>query len=75
MKKPRVIVRSGINHEPLLDTTDAQQIEFYDHTGDLVALVGHVFNPYMWYYSDRKDSDWPDVLARTGFLSEALKVN
>jgi hypothetical protein len=72
MNGPRVVVRSGVNAAPLLDTTDAQQIEFYDHNGDLVALVGHVFSPYMWFYSDKKDDDWPAVLARTGFLSDAI---
>lgn len=74
MQKPRVIVRNGINSEPLLDTTEAQQIEFYDCDGELIALVGHVFSPHMWYYSDRSDKDWPDVLARTGFLSNVVSA-
>jgi|AACY02.16.fsa_nt_gi hypothetical protein len=69
MPEPRVVVRKGINCEPLLDTTEANQIEFYDDNGELVALVGHVFSPYMWFYSDKNDSDWGEVLARTGFLA------
>jgi hypothetical protein len=69
--KPRVIVRSGVNEKPLLDTKDANQIEFYDANGELVALVGHVFSPYMWFYSDRDDPDWVEVLSRTGFLATA----
>ena len=72
MSKSRIIVRSGINAKPLLDTTEAQQIEFYDGDGELVALVGHVFSAHMWFYSNKNDTDWPDVLARTGFLANAV---
>jgi hypothetical protein len=74
VQQPRVIVRSGVNEAPLLDTTRAQQIEFYDCDGNLVALVGHVFSPHMWFYSDKNDTDWPEVLARTGFLSDAIST-
>lgn len=75
MQKPRVIVRSGINVEPLLDTTQANQIEFYDCNGDLIALVGHVFSPNMWFYSTCEDKDWVEVMTRTGFLaSESMSV-
>jgi hypothetical protein len=63
----KIIVRRGLNEPPLLVTDKAQQIEFYDHTGALVALIGHVFSDDYWYYSSRADADWEQVLERTGF--------
>ena len=74
MAKPRVVVRSGINAEPLLDSTEVQQIEFYDGGGELIALFGHVFSEDMWFYSNKNDSDWIEVLARTGFLANVAPV-
>jgi hypothetical protein len=74
MPGSRVIVRRGVNEAPLLDTTEVQQIEFYDENGELMALVGHVFHGGMWFYSNRNDPDWVDVLARTGFLAEIHPV-
>jgi len=67
--KSRIIVRSCYTKAPLLDTTDANQIEFYDCAGNLVALFGRIFSDDFWYYSDKNDSDWGQVLVRTGFLS------
>ncbi len=69
MQKSRVIVRSGVNAEPLLDTEDANQIEFYDCNGELIALVGHVFSNGLWFYSNRNDKDWIEVLTRTGYVA------
>ena len=65
----RLVVRGSYNQLPLLDTTDATQIEFYDANGELVALFGRIFSDDFWFYSNRNDKDWPQVLARTGFMN------
>jgi hypothetical protein len=70
----RIIVRGSYNQRPLLDTTAATQIEFYDGNGELLALFGKIFSDELWFYSNKKDPDWPQVLARTGFLNNVAPL-
>ena len=72
--KSRIIVQASYNRQPLLDTDEATQIEFYDCTGELVALFGRIFSDDFWYYSNKNDEDWVQVLARTGFLNNMQPV-
>lgn len=74
MSGSRVIVRGSYNRRPLLDTTEATQIEFYDCNGELVALFGNIFANGFWFYSNKNDQDWPQVLARTGFLNQVAPM-
>jgi hypothetical protein len=70
----RIVVRGSYNQAPLLDTEKATQIEFYDANGELVALVGKIFGDEFWFYSNKNDKDWPQVLARTGFLNNVAPL-
>ncbi len=66
MPRPRVVVRGDIRQAPLLETEEAEFIEFYDCNNELVAVFGKVFTDDFWAFSTKEDSDWPQVLARVG---------
>jgi len=74
MNAARIIVRGSYNQRPLLDTTAATQIEFYDGNGELIALFGKIFSDELWFYSNKNNQDWPQVLARTGFLNNVAPL-
>jgi hypothetical protein len=65
----RLVVKSdNIMQPPLLDTTEASVVEFYDGNGELVALFGKIFSPDFWAFSNKNDEDWPEALARAGYI-------
>jgi hypothetical protein len=66
MDKPKVIVRGDVSQKVLLETEDAQAVEFYDCNGDLVAIFGKVFSNDFWSFSTKEDKDWDQVLSRMG---------
>lgn len=53
---------------PLLDTTEAQVIEFRDSFGDLNALLVRVLSDELWGLVTKKDPDWYDALIRYGYI-------
>ena len=65
----RIIVRGrNILDRPLLETTDAKFVEFFDSTGELVALlVRGILGPDMWVFAHKLDDDWEQVLIRFGY--------
>jgi hypothetical protein len=67
--KAKVIVRSGnILKAPLLETSDAYIMEFYDSYGDMHALMIKMLNDECWGLITRDDPAWPNILVRYGYL-------
>jgi hypothetical protein len=54
--------------EPLLDTVEANAIEFYDQNNELTAVYGKVFSDDFWAFSTKEDQDWPQVLTQLGYI-------
>lgn len=70
---PGVIrVMAGI--QPLIMTSDATVIEFYDGFGDLMALFCRHFNDDMWIFVTKADADWQDHLIRLGYLDAPMSA-
>ena len=65
MSDAKVIVRSGLA-KVLLESNEANTIEFYDAHGDLCAVFTKVFDENHWMFSTKKDDDWDQALTRTG---------
>jgi len=65
----KVIVRgNNVVAPPLFETTDARTIEFYDSTGELVALlIRGVLAPEAWAFANKLDDDWQETLLRYGY--------
>lgn len=53
---------------PMLETEDAQIIEFRDGFGDLNALVVRVLSDEMWGLVTKNDPDWYGTLIRYGYM-------
>jgi hypothetical protein len=75
MERPRVIVRGAVGQAPLLDTQDAQTIEFYDGNEELVAVFAKMFSDDFWAFSTKEDSDWQQVLSRMGLNLKELQID
>ena len=70
MNSGRVIVRGAdLRTAPLLDTADANSVEFYDRTGQLMCFFTKVFNDDTWGLCTRGDADWPEMCVRYGFAA------
>ena len=62
------VLGPDIMKPPLLETANAQMIEFRDGFGDLNALLVRVISDEMWGLVTKKDPDWFDVLIRYGYI-------
>lgn len=61
----RVIVRSSnIFDDVLLDTNEAEVVEFRDRFGDLIAVAIRIISDDVWGVVYRDDKDWDSVLAQ-----------
>lgn len=52
---------------PLLDTAEANSVEFYDRDGQLMSFFTRVFNDDTWGLCTRGDADWAEMCVRYGF--------
>jgi len=53
---------------PLLETNEANVIEFRDNNGQLEALVTRVLGGELWCFACKSDKDWEQTLLRHGYL-------
>ena len=65
----RIIVRGkNVTEAPLLETSDAKAVEFYDVDNNLCALlVSGVLAEGVWAFANKYDEDWAEVLIRFGY--------
>lgn len=64
----KVIVRSkNILSVPLLESADANMVEFHDRNGNLIAFFARIFNDDTWGLCTQADPDWPEMCVRYGF--------
>ena len=65
----RLVIRgANVVEPPLFVTTKAKFVEFYDDTGELVALlINGVLAKGMWLFANKLDDDWSAVLVRFGY--------
>ena len=63
----RIKVLGSPFEKPLLETTKANIIEFYDEEGKLEAILSRVLADNFWALSTVKDPDWIDNLLRLGY--------
>ena len=70
----RVIVKGPIGSPILLDTSNAQAIEFYDEHGELCAVFGKVISADFWAFATKKDKDWKETLRLLGVNPVTLPV-
>ena len=65
----RIIVRGhNVTEAPLLETSDAKTVEFYDIDNKLCALlVSGVLADGVWAFANKFDEDWREVLIRFGY--------
>jgi hypothetical protein len=62
------VLGHNIMQAPLLETQDANMIEFRDSFGDLNALLVRMLSDEMWGLVTKNDPDWYDVLIRYGYI-------
>lgn len=67
----RIRVLGSPFEKPILDTTKANLIEFYDDDGNLEAILSRVLGDNFWSLSTIKDSDWIPNLLRLGYYNKA----
>lgn len=65
----RLIVSGGPLRPPLLVTSEATVLGFYDRFGDLHTVVYRAFTDDMWAMATRQDEDWYATLMRLGIAS------
>jgi len=77
----RIVVRGpNIFKPPLLETTDAHIVEFYDGNNELMALLVRVLSTNAWGLVTKNDPDWNETKIRYGYvnvskpLSEVLRT-
>ena len=75
--KPKIIVRGcNILKPPLLETSDASIIEFYDSFGDMNALMVKMLSDECWGLVTRDNPAWLSMLMRYGYVKpEATSLN
>jgi hypothetical protein len=68
--KSRIVVRgSNILKPPLLETSDASIIEFYDGYNELMALLVRVLSTNAWGLVTKNDPDWNETKIRYGYMN------
>jgi len=68
MKEPGTIrVLGGVLRPPLLETSKATVIEFFDRFGDMNAVLYRALSDDMWALVTCKDEDWGATLVRLGY--------
>lgn len=66
----KVIVRGkNILQAPLLESNEANLIEFYNADGHLIAFFVRIFTDDTWGFCTKEDKDWPEMCVRYGFSS------
>lgn len=75
--KSKLIVRGrDFMKPPLLETSDASIIEFYDSFGDMNALMVKMLNDECWGLVTRDNPVWLSMLMRYGYVKpEATSLN
>ena len=62
------VLGPNILQPALLETDNAQIIEFRDSFGDMNALLVRVLSDELWGLVTKKDPDWYDTLIRYGYI-------
>lgn len=71
MSKAKIIVRTdNIMKAPLIETSDAYIMEFYDSFGDMHALMIKMLNDECWGLVTRDNPAWLSILVRYGYASD-----
>jgi len=66
-------IRKDALSKPLLETSNASLIEFYDNNGNMNALLTRQFADGMWGLVTELDSDWDATLIRLGYINISAK--
>ena len=72
-ESPGIIrVLEGI--KPVFATNKATVLEFYDRTGNLMALFFKQFDEDMWVFTTKGDDDWESNLIRLGYITPSISA-